>query len=101
MADNGVLRNRGYKLPLEKLPPQLTIWARAIVRYQLNRNRMDDADTDPVVRDYKDALVFLQKIADGKYSLGIEYPLPVKGGAPQVTGPKWTFDMHTLQHFGK
>ncbi len=98
---DGYLRQRGHRLPLAQLPPQLTVWARAIVRYQLNRNRVGDAATDPVVRDYKDALMYLQKIADGKYSLGIEDPLPVGGGAPQVTGPGRTFDMHTLRHFGK
>lgn len=98
---DGFLRQRGHRLPLAAVPPLLTRWARAIVRYQLNRNRVGDEKTDPVIRDYKEAMAYLEKVAAGKYSLGIEDPLSPAGGAPQHTGPGRTFDMHSLRDFGK
>ncbi|OKP27620.1 gp436 family protein [Serratia fonticola] len=98
---DGYLRQRGHRLPLATVPRQLANWARAIVRYQLNRNRTGDERTDPVIRDYRDALKFLQRVADADYSLGIDDKLPVAGGSPQVTGPGRTFDMDSLRTFGK
>lgn len=65
---------RRYTLPLASAPSILTTWARAIVRYKLNKDRMADANSDPVVRDYRDALKFLQQVAEGKFSLGLEDP---------------------------
>jgi phage gp36-like protein len=44
------------------------------VRYKLHPDRVGDDRTDPVVRDYRDALKFLSLVADGKFSLGIEDP---------------------------
>ncbi len=65
-----------YALPLNlvTIPTILTTWARAIVRYKLHANRDGDERTDPVVRDYKDALRFLQQVASGQFSLGIDDP---------------------------
>lgn len=65
---------RRYALPLATTPGLLVTWARAIVRYKLHRDRSGDDRTDPVVRDYRDALKFLQQVAEGKFSLGIEDP---------------------------
>lgn len=65
---------RRYTLPLPALPKILVTWARAIVRYKLNKDRQTDERSDPVVRDYRDALKFLQQAAEGKFSLGIEDP---------------------------
>lgn len=65
---------RRYTLPLATAPKLLTTWARAIVRYKLHPDRVGDDRTDPVVRDYRDALKFLSLVAEGKFSLGIEDP---------------------------
>ncbi|MBX6950485.1 DUF1320 domain-containing protein [Providencia rettgeri] len=98
---DGFLRQRGLKLPLSRIPRQLTAWARAIARYHTFRYREGTEQTDPVVRDYKAAMGFLQKVADGRYSLGLDDPLPPAGGKPRHKGPARTFDTHTLRHFGK
>ena len=65
---------RRYALPLANAPRLLTTWARAIVRYKLHPDRAGDERSDPVVRDYRDALKFLALVADGKFSLGIDDP---------------------------
>lgn len=72
---DGHLVQRGYQLPLQ-LPEgsagrsMLTVWARAITRYYLNKDRMTDEAKDPVARDYRDALKLLGLLAVGKFSLG-------------------------------
>lgn len=63
-----------YALPLSSVPLILASWARAIVRYKLHSYREGDERTDPIIRDYRDALKFLQLVADGKFSLGIADP---------------------------
>lgn len=65
---------RRYALPLATPPGLLVTWARAIVRYKLHPDRDGDDRSDPVVRDYRDALKFLQQVSEGKFSLGIEDP---------------------------
>lgn len=65
---------RRYTLPLPNPPAILVTWSRAIVRYKLHNDRITDDRTDPVARDYRDAMKFLQLIAEGKFSLGIEDP---------------------------
>lgn len=65
---------RRYTLPLASAPGILTTWARAIVRYKLHGDRISGETTDPIVRDYRDALKFLEQIAAGKFSLGIDDP---------------------------
>ncbi|ENY6783318.1 phage protein Gp36 family protein [Providencia rettgeri] len=98
---DGYLRQRGLALPLKTQPRQLTAWARDIARYQLHRYRLGNESTDPIVRDYKTALGFLQKVADGRYALGLDDPLPAQGGKAKHAGPPRTFNMGTLRHFGK
>lgn len=65
---------RRYTLPLPMVPTILATWARAIVRYKLHPHRIGEERTDPVTRDYRDALRFLALVAEGKFSLGLEDP---------------------------
>ena len=65
---------RRYVLPLAATPGILVTWARAIVRYKLHSDRITDDRTDPVARDYRDAIRFLELVAAGKFSLGLEDP---------------------------
>jgi phage gp36-like protein len=66
---------RRYTLPLAApVPKVLTVWARAIVRYRLHKNLRDDDRSNPIVRDYRDAVKFLEQVADGKFSLGVADP---------------------------
>ena len=88
--DSDALVQRGYALPLVLSPTStgksvLTAWARAIVRYLLNQNRITDARTDPVARDYQDALKMLGLLAQGKYSLGAGDPEAAGSAASGAT----------------
>lgn len=65
---------RRYTLPLAAPHAIISTWARAIVRYKLHGDRLSVETSDPVVRDYRDAIKFLEQIAAGKFSLGIEDP---------------------------
>lgn len=68
---DGYLARRGY-LPLDPIPPIVAAWCRSITRYFLHQHRLSAEDKDPIVRDYRDALKFLQLTADGKFFLGAE-----------------------------
>lgn len=61
-------------LPLASVPLTLTRVARAVVRYELHKDRVMDAKTDPIARDYYDALRLLDAIRDGKVTLGVSDP---------------------------
>lgn len=65
---------RRYAVPMTKQLDLLATWSRAITRYKLHGDRQGDERTDPIVRDYRDALKLLQLTADGKFSLGAEDP---------------------------
>jgi phage gp36-like protein len=65
---------RRYTLPLTSVPSILATWARAITRYKLHGDRISSEGTDPIVRDYKDAVKFLALVAAGQFSLGLEDP---------------------------
>lgn len=71
---DGYLARRGYPLPLSPVPNLVAGWSRAIARYILHKVRISDERTDPIARDYRDALKFLQLTADGKFSLGADDP---------------------------
>jgi len=76
-ADNvidGYLAPR-YALPLTKLPGILVVYARAIARYNLHKSRQSLENTDPIVRDYRDAIKFLIAVAGGQLSLGADDPV--------------------------
>lgn len=72
---DGYLAKRSYPLPLSPVPKLVTGWARDIARYLLHKDRGGKEDTDPIVRNYKDALKFLGLVADGKFNLGAEDPI--------------------------
>lgn len=69
---DGFLAQRGYVLPLAPVPTIVSGWSRAIARYLLHKGRRSLETTDPIVRDYRDALKLLQLTADGKFSLGAD-----------------------------
>lgn len=85
----GFLAKRGYALPLSPVPGVIVTWARAIVRYNLHKDRITDPKTDPIGRDYQDALKLLQLTATGQFSLGATDTTTVPGvGMPQtITNP--------------
>lgn len=67
-----------YTLPLGLVPGILSDWARKIVRYKLHRHLHGDAKSHPIIRDYYDALRFLEQIRDGKITFGAQDPNAVK-----------------------
>lgn len=85
-AIDGFLSQRGY-LPLDPIPRIVSNWARAITRYYLHKDRLSrDDGSDPIVRDYRDALKLLQLTADGKFSLGVDDTRAPEGaGSPAVS----------------
>lgn len=91
-----------YTLPLSPVPGIVSVWARQIVRYLLNKDRVGTREeTDPVVRDYKDAIRFLELTRDGKFNLGANDPLPPpSSGAPDFSVPGRVFTHDSLQDFG-
>jgi phage gp36-like protein len=73
---DGYLGKR-YNLPLATVPSLVGSWARAIVRYRLNKDRVGDERSDPIVRDYATTIKFLQQVAAGYFSLGLQDPTTV------------------------
>jgi phage gp36-like protein len=65
---------RRYRLPLATVPGLVTSWSRVITRYKLHQDRRSGEGDDPIVRDYRDALRFLDQVALGKFSLGLDDP---------------------------
>lgn len=94
---------RPYQVPLAPVPGIVTVWARWIARYLAHKDRVNTKEeTDPVVRDYMQALKFLELVRDGKFSLGVDDPqAPASAGAPQVCAPAREFTMHSLRDFGE
>lgn len=72
---DGYLAKRSYPLPLSPVPKLVTGWVRDIARYLLHKDRGGKEDSDPVVRNYKDALKFLGMVANGTFSLGALDPI--------------------------
>ena len=102
---DGYLRIRKpvpYVVPLSPVPEVVAVWARWIARYLLHKDRIGTTEQqDPVVRDYKEALRFLQLVADGRFSLGADDPLPPAGaGMPEVCAPERLFTHETLRDYG-
>jgi phage gp36-like protein len=81
---DGYLGKRGYSLPLSPVPELVTGWVRDIARYLLHKDRGGKEDSDPIVRAYRDALKFLQQIAEGKFSLGANDPVAASPSAIDV-----------------
>lgn len=80
---DGYLGKR-YTLPLATVPTILATWARSITRYRLHANRISDDRTDPIARDYRDAVRFLEQVAAGKFSLGLNDPAQAPSSAGDV-----------------
>lgn len=78
---DGYLGQRGY-LPLAQDYPIVTHWCRSITRYLLNQSRQSMESTDPVVRDYRDAIKLLEACAAGRFSLGADDALAGQTGEP-------------------
>ena len=78
---DGYLRQRGYKLPFERVPRLLTVWTR------------------PILRDYKDALKLLMLVAEGKFSLGLEDELAQTAGLAKFNAPPRVFTHETLKDY--
>lgn len=72
---DGFLVKRGYPLPLAPVPPLVAAWATAIARYLLHKDRISDEKTDPIARDYRDAMKLLQLTSTGQFSLGADDPV--------------------------
>lgn len=91
-----------YAVPLDPVPGIVATWTRWIARYLLHKDRVNTEErTDPVVRDYKDALKFLEQIRDGKFSLGAGDPLPPpSAGTVEWVAPAREFTMDSLRDFG-
>ncbi|UYZ84287.1 DUF1320 domain-containing protein [Entomomonas sp. E2T0] len=97
---DGFLAKRGYKLPLIKVFPLVVHWSRVITRYFLHKNRQALESNDPIVRDYKDALKFLQMVAEGKFSLGEDDTLtPPNSAAPKTCHPPRVFTTESLKDY--
>ena len=64
---------RRVALPLLAVPPVLTSIARALVRYQLQPNRVGD-NTDPIIRGYAEMMKLLRDVRDGAVTLGVADP---------------------------
>lgn len=80
---DGYLAKR-YTLPLASPPEILVGWTRAIVRYKLHTDRQTEERTDPIVRDYRDAMGLLAQVAKGAFSLGIDDPTTGAGATGDV-----------------
>jgi phage gp36-like protein len=92
-----------YALPLNPVPGIVSVWARQIARYMLNKDRVGTREeSDPVVRDYRDAIRFLEQTRDGKFSLGANDPLPPpSAGAPEFCAPPRVYTQETLRDYGQ
>jgi phage gp36-like protein len=98
------LRVRGYTPPMDPVQfPVLVVWARAITRYHLHRQRdRTTEETGRIERDYRDAIRALDLIAEGKLSLGAGDPLALDpaapdGGAVRITSQPRAFTRTTLE----
>jgi phage gp36-like protein len=97
---DGFLRMRGYTLPLSPVPTIVANWSRSIARYMLHKSRNAMESTDPVVRDYNDAMKLLALVRDGKFSLGADDAIaPTGGGSPQFDAPERLFTRDTLADY--
>lgn len=97
---DGYLEGR-YRLPLQSPPRSLRILACNIAMYRLLTLRQIDVMEDQRER-YKDAVKYLQAVADGKINLGLaksgETVTPA-GGPTLVAGPERTFSRDRMKGF--
>lgn len=85
-----------YRVPLVTVPDLVRTWAVSIARYFLHR----DGAPDHIVRDYRDALTSLERVAKGTITLPIapdDAPLqPAAGGGVSIVGPEPVFTADRL-----
>ena len=72
---DGFAAKREYTLPFSPVPQLVTGWSRAIARYKLHQDRISDESTDPIARDYRDAMKLLAALAKGEFFLGASDPI--------------------------
>lgn len=100
---NARLAVRGYTLPQSAAQfPVLVVWARAIARYHIHRQRdRTNEETGRIERDYRDTLRALDAVANGKLSLGTGDPLfdatRANQGAVRITSQPRMFSRRTLE----
>src|SRR3970040_397704 len=87
---NGYLAVR-YALPLASAPKILARLAADIARYAL----FEDRATEIVAQRYKDAIAYLEDVARGRVSLGLDAANqePVQAGGPAVDAGDRTFSV--------
>lgn len=83
-----------YTLPLAQVPPQLRRFAVDIAIYQCSADPA--MATDEKRRRYEDAIRWLEKVALGQLSLGVEEPTP-DSGTPQLIYQGRRFTRETLR----
>jgi len=95
---------RGYPLPQNPEQfPILVVWARAIARYHVHRQRdRTSEETGRIERDYRDALRALDQVAAGKLSLGagdpmVPDPTDTEGGSVRIAGNPRLFSRDSLR----
>lgn len=96
---DGYLAKRGYALPLFPVPPLVSVWARAIARFLLHKDRTQLESKDPIARGYTDAVRLLQQTADGKFSLGIADSVAVDKTDARFSSPPSVFGRSELTAF--
>lgn len=105
---DGYLRSRTrngapapYTVPLHPVPDQVQVWALWIGRYLVHKNLNSGSADSQIVRDYKEAVRFLEMVQAGKFSLGGDDPLPPAAGGvpPQVEPGCRTFTRESLRDF--
>lgn len=72
---DGYLVKRGYVVPLSPVPRLVVSWSRDITRYMLHKDRLSAEATDPIVRNYREAMKMLADVAQGKIGLGDDDPI--------------------------
>lgn len=98
---DGFLVKRGYSTPLQDVPDLVMGWTRDIGRYLLHKNRISGDSTDPIVRNYKDAMKFLRMIVDGSFSLGATDPVETSPSSADVqfSSDEKVFAREQMNHF--
>ncbi len=88
-----------YSLPLASVPKVITGFACDITRYRLTGANV--SETEIVRLRYKDAIKFLESVASGKISLGLDAlgGAPVEHGSVQVSAPNRVFSASSLEGF--
>jgi len=88
-----------YALPLTKVPLILDSFACDITRYRLCGAGV--TETDEVRNRYRDAVQFLEKVAAGKISLGLDVAgtAPAQSAPVQVSARSRVFTRDTLKDY--